>query len=402
MLPRQLAVVDSNLKVVSRFSRVAAGQSTELPGTLAPHLAEKDFDRLFFETLDVLTELLRESRDIAADSRLKPLSEPGKQVARIDLLLAEVGPQDDFRRLVLVEDKLLKNNQSRREVLAQLLDYAHAVQAGLDLDELSASVSEWVDDYREDIERAERAGDYLLIICGDGIHDDLQSLVRSYVSRLNPANQSDLILIAMAIYSDGTTHILAPHIVGGTERVGRDLTMRVVVELPNGTRLTPGTIEVQDTPEEKQTGRHATDVVEPGVFLEEWLKECGQPALEAWNSFVGAINSSQIKDRLLWEHFPGGAPHLDFADRAIGRLGVLRLADSKPMVRDMMHAQIWQTNQALQVAVQKFRGVLLTLPGAVVSRAGGGRVSVPVKSLSANADAVISAISDLSSNLGSV
>src|SRR5262245_50914131 len=121
MLPRQLALLDSQLSVAPRFKRLySTPLSVAVTVSAAPplRLGEKDYDRLFVNGREVLEDLLQESRDIAPDSRLKLLSELGKQISRIDLLLAEVGPNDEFRRLVLVEDKLLKNNQSRREVLA--------------------------------------------------------------------------------------------------------------------------------------------------------------------------------------------------------------------------------------------------------------------------------------------
>src|SRR5438128_7871891 len=52
----------------------------------------------------------------------------GSQISGIDVLFAEVDASGAFRRFVLVEDKLLRNPEAKRTVLAQILDYAHKVQ----------------------------------------------------------------------------------------------------------------------------------------------------------------------------------------------------------------------------------------------------------------------------------
>ena len=99
MLPRRLAVIDSQLAIVRTFERISSAPPPVGEGRPAPsplRLAEKDYDRLFLNARELLEDLLHESRDIAADSRLKFLSEPGQQVARIDLLLAEIGPRENF------------------------------------------------------------------------------------------------------------------------------------------------------------------------------------------------------------------------------------------------------------------------------------------------------------------
>jgi hypothetical protein len=44
--------------------------------------------------------------------------------------MAEVDPDDRLERLVLVEDKLLRNPEARRKVVAQILEYRQKVQVG--------------------------------------------------------------------------------------------------------------------------------------------------------------------------------------------------------------------------------------------------------------------------------
>ena len=155
MLPNSVVTVDSQLNTLKTFRRIGLGNPLSDGGT---QRHECDYDRVFSNSIQVIDELLRGSGDIASDSRLKLLSQPGEQIERIDLLLAEVGPREDFRRLVLVEDKLSTNNECRRDVLAQILEYAHTVQTKLTADRLSRLHLEWVEDYRDELDRGMRSG----------------------------------------------------------------------------------------------------------------------------------------------------------------------------------------------------------------------------------------------------
>ena len=102
---------------------------------LVKKLGESGFDEIIVDNIDILEELLQEADLIAADSKLKVLAvspKPG-QILSIDLLFAEVdGKADDdngeFRRLVVVEDKLEKNAEQRRKVLAQIMEYEKELQ----------------------------------------------------------------------------------------------------------------------------------------------------------------------------------------------------------------------------------------------------------------------------------
>jgi hypothetical protein len=111
-------------------------------------------------------------------------------VGRIDALLA-----DDRGRLLVVECKLWRNPQARREVVGQILDYAQALagfsyealqrqisaatrragkvlydlvrEAGCDLDE-----ARFVDRVSRDL----KAGRFLLLIVGDGVAEGTQRI----------------------------------------------------------------------------------------------------------------------------------------------------------------------------------------------------------------------------------
>lgn len=410
MLPRNIVAIGSQLEVLRKFQRIAPNAALSVEdksGGAALRLAERDYDRLFENCIDVIEDLLRESGDIARDSRLKLL---GKQISRTDLLLGEIGPgpDEEFRRLVIVEDKLSTNRECRRDVLAQILEYDHSVQTSLSLDDLPDNVSDWVEDYRDDIRRGMRTGDFLLIICGDAIDRSLMNLVRSYVDRLDPSNLSDLVLIEMAIFSDGETHVLVPYVAAGTERAVRDLTVRVEIQAANGVPLEIGKIRADETPEEgRRRPRRERVVIPPEIFMKEWEEACGPDATKDWRTFVEAVDRSAVVG-LEWSNYPGGAPYLYLSNTSVGSVGVLRLTDKKPIVRDLMNRSIWNSDQKAREARQTFRKALLDqVPGAALSGVGGEddhpkrakRVIASVKAVADQRDAVIKAISNLAAEL---
>lgn len=351
--------------------------------------SERDYDRMFTQSLSTIEDLLRDSGDIAHDSCLKLLAGPGSQVAHIDILLAEVGPDEAFRRLVIVEDKLSTNPEGRRYVLAQILGYAHRMQTQLTLDDFPDDVADWADDYSEDITQGMCAGDFLLIICGDAINEYLLSLTRAYVERLGPANYSDLVLIAMPIYSDGSSHVLVPHIVGRTERAVRDLTIRVQVQDSVGDPMTiVHTQVIEDRPEE-------TPGTDPSEFMQGWVKRFGSEAANAWEELLNRIEKAQISG-LTVQHFDGGGPYLALSGTSMGTAKILRLMEDSPTVRDFLHKGPWNT-EAPQ-ARERFREALLKVQGA--ERKGTrDRVSIPVQKICEHHELVIQALANLAKNL---
>lgn len=114
-LPQSLPVLDHSLRTTSAgaWRRVAP---TEL------NFSEADWDRVLMEQVDALSDALAAAEVIGDGARLRVLRD---QVDSVDILMAEVGDDDaaTFRRLVLVEDKLLKN-ATKRSVLAQIAEYS--------------------------------------------------------------------------------------------------------------------------------------------------------------------------------------------------------------------------------------------------------------------------------------
>ena len=145
---------------------------------------------------------MRSGRVIAPDSKLKLL---GRQVDNIDVLLAEVkddaaGRGSILCRLVLLEDKLLRNPEARRVVLAQILQYAQTVQEGWSINPgvLAAKLPPhraWVEANFEMLQYTLRREDILLIIAGDGVDPGLQKLAHRFAAQDNPLILMELALV---------------------------------------------------------------------------------------------------------------------------------------------------------------------------------------------------------------
>ena len=155
---------------------------------------------------------------------------------RIDILYAS-----STGRLVLVETKLWRNPQARREVVAQILDYA-AQLTHWSFEDLDARVSlsrkespgflmravkkalPGTDEahYIDTLSASMRRGEFLLLIAGDGIRQGAESLV----TLLERSGQLrfKLALVEMATYRlSAEETLLQPRILARTEIIERQL-----------------------------------------------------------------------------------------------------------------------------------------------------------------------------------
>lgn len=269
VLPKKLVVLAADGRPMNpprSWARVDP-RSTE-----ARRFAEADWDRIVCDHVDVLADALREAEIIAPDSTLKLL---GVQVDHIDVLLAEVKNdaegRHDLRRLVLLEDKLLRNPEARRAVLAQLLEYAQTVQEGWSInpavlaDKLPGH-RVWLDANVDTLQYTLRRADILLIIAGDGVDAGLQKLARRFAAQDNPLNLMELALISLALFSLDDQLLLVPHVVSSVERGQREVTIRVKVEDAQGKSL-PAQIERDIEAEQQQVRRGSGRRVDRESFL---------------------------------------------------------------------------------------------------------------------------------------
>lgn len=238
ILPNKLAVLDDTLEPIEFIQRLdeqgAIGGRT---------LKEHDYDNIFVKYQDLVADALREAAVIEASSELIHLG----KIFSIDMLFAEVDKEDQtFRRFVIVEDKLFRNPEAHREVLSQIFEYATKLRKA-SKDDLYRGVSQehhgWLDDNESLIEQALQNADFLLIICGDRIRPRLIEYVEHFKSQLGPLSSIDIALLSLAIFSNGSRHILVPYVVALVTSE-RDITIKVVVQDKNGEPLS-ATIDIQ-------------------------------------------------------------------------------------------------------------------------------------------------------------
>ena len=141
--------------------------------------------------------------------------------------------------LTLAEFKLWRNPQARREVIGQILDYAREIatwnyedlqrevsktlkRTGNVLHELVRATNPEVDEaaFVDNVTRHLRRGEFLLLIIGDGIREDVESIV-DFIQQ-HSGLHFNLALIEVALYRD--THdqvIVQPRVLARTELVRR-------------------------------------------------------------------------------------------------------------------------------------------------------------------------------------
>lgn len=164
-------------------------------------------------------------------------------------LRTEAGPLDlafinPSGRLTLVECKLWRNPEARRKVVAQALDYASAISrwsysdlqrqvsqatglhGNVPFDLVRALHPQIVESQFVDAAaRSLKAGRFLLLIAGDGIREDVESLAE-YINR-NTASDFTLGLVEVAIYAfDDGTLAVQPRTIARTRTIDRMLVSR--------------------------------------------------------------------------------------------------------------------------------------------------------------------------------
>lgn len=212
------------------------------------------------------------------DERLElPLFSLGREVS------TDAGPIDNLfisknGYLVVVETKLFRNPEARRQVVAQLLDYASHARAWryTDLNELSAkqragsslyevvnpegmSEAEWIDRVNENLE----AGRMTLLVVGDGIRSEAETLVDAVSG--HPNFQFRLALVELRVFAtNDAERIIVPATLLKTQEIER-----AVVTIRRGPRDTStethADVEIS-TPSRSQKGKKRS-VLSEQAFL---------------------------------------------------------------------------------------------------------------------------------------
>lgn len=143
----------------------------------------------------------------------------------IDVLLVS-----SHGRIGIVETKLSYNPQKRREVVAQVLDYALSLQ-DTDRDELPELPDHAAAPLDEDLLECLNAGRFLLIIAGDALDPRALRLSQSMLAR-HLTSEWDLAMVDLNVYrtaQDGDTLTIVPELLGTVQSDLRQV-VRVIVE----------------------------------------------------------------------------------------------------------------------------------------------------------------------------
>ena len=246
-----------NGAAVTTLHRIPLGASTADGG-----LAESDIHDLLFRFPGALPV---STTDASYAGAIPVCRELYTRAGKVDALY--VNP---LGRLTLAEFKLWRNPQARREVIGQILDYAKELASwryadlqrevsrtlkrkGNVLYELirehqpATSEAEFVDNVTRHLKR----GEFLLLIVGDGIREDVEDIV-GFVQR-HSGLHFNLALVEAALYRDGASRIIVqPRVLARTEIVRRDV---VDYDVGDGTPIDDETPDEALSDEEKENLR---------------------------------------------------------------------------------------------------------------------------------------------------
>ncbi|MDO8688745.1 MAG: hypothetical protein Q7R39_01815 [Dehalococcoidia bacterium] len=207
-------------------------------------LTEKKFDESWIQSV------IERNPNILPVSEIEPAFAPlisiGKEVSTkagaIDnLFLSAEG------YITLVENKLWRNSKARREVVGQIIDYA-AELSRWKIDDLERQIKDYnkvfrhanmglletirmigtigdndESSIRDSISRNLKRGRFLLLIVGDGIHEDVEAMV-DYLNQ-TPQLHFTLALVEMRVYEMKTGndcwHLVIPQLVTRTREIER-------------------------------------------------------------------------------------------------------------------------------------------------------------------------------------
>jgi hypothetical protein len=285
-----------------------------------------EFDEQFRDE-DWLQELLFEHPELIPFEEIDPLFRGSVGVARE--VESGVGPIDILYvnsdgLLTLVETKLWRNPESRREAVAQIINYA-AELAETGYEQLAQAVDETTESskglliqqarqsagfdekrFHDGLAQNLKHGRFLLLIVGDGIREDVDAMAEFLSRQPNLGFTLRLIEIAMYRLQEGKDDpiLVQPHIVARTREITRAIVEvrgdRVIVETP---------------PEPQESG------VRRPIAEDEFYRQLSEEVTPATVNFVKWMvdhaNEHQLTVQWMqagpvFKHYVVGAPSLFF------------------------------------------------------------------------------------------
>ncbi len=191
-------------------------------------LQETWFRDAIFDNPELVIAPCREAGRVTADEMWLPWRiESNFGSGPIDVLLVS-----SYGRIGIVETKLSYNPQKRREVVAQVLDYALSLQDTdrEDLPELPASPHA---PDESDLADALQSGKFLLVIAGDALDPRALRLSQALLAR-HLTNEWDLAMIDLNVYREigASSLLVVPELLGTVQAEVRQV-VRVKIEGQN-------------------------------------------------------------------------------------------------------------------------------------------------------------------------
>ena len=273
--------------------------------------------------------------------------------------------------LVLTECKLWRNPESRRKVVAQILDYGKDL-AGWGYDDLNRAINkangtssanplyEAVSDhpdalpesaFHDRIVRGLRTGRYLLLIVGDGIQEGVEDLT-AYIQN-HMGLHFTLALVEMKLYQLPQGLLVVPYVIAKTENVERAVLRVETADIKVASPAAPVTI--------RPTAPKKIDTLTQGDFYE--TLEANLPGSVVWlRSFLARCESelnitAEVKKSLMLRYSPDGENQFTmFSIDSNGRFWT-SYANWKPSALGLMeqaHAYQRELAQTLEGAVKEY------------------------------------------------
>jgi hypothetical protein len=264
---------------------------------------DKGFGESFYQKLLVDHPLLLPIDDI--EPLFAPLLSLGREIK------TDAGPVDVLYispegYLTLVETKLWRNPEARREVVAQIIDYASAMSkwtydqlrdavkraGGVGEDPLVAAAQNQPDfDQARFIDTVSRnlvKGRFLLLIVGDGIQESVEHLANT-LSR-SPHLSFSLALVELALFTGNTPEplFIQPRVLARTREV-----VRAVVEV-HAPSKTEDIVIVLPKASEGQDGSTRRKLTEE-VFLENLSKSMSSELANQFRAFLRECETLGIR-----------------------------------------------------------------------------------------------------------
>ena len=247
-------------------------------------------------------------------------------------------------RLTLAEFKLWRNPQARREVIGQILDYAKELASWRYAD-LQREVSRALKrkgnvlyelvrdrdpdtseaDFVDNVTRHLQRGEFLLLIVGDGIREDVKDIV-SFVQR-HSGLHFNLALVEAALYRDGANRIVVqPRVLARTEIV-----RRIVVGSDSSSEV-PAVAKDEESPsdhaEAPDLGRRSTPTASPRRTTEQERREGLRYWTEVLRDFTFTDVTVETPNVTSHTEIYVKVPNLEFRDDAL-RFCAYRLKPSE-------------------------------------------------------------------------